>query len=357
MACSTVNLMKLKLDSFDQMHQDLSYRMHTSNPELKTILSHNEWKGTPLTKSGRFTNHEHPFDTGIADVLKWQLTANPDKAIKKRDNWRLQPVAYNDWLTANVDCIVWLGHSTFFIRLGGATVLIDPVFGDLSFFIKRFVKFPLDPNKLKNLDYILLSHDHRDHMDEPSIKALSKNNPNARYLTGLGNEGLLKNITNSTLIQSAGWFQKFETPNSPLEVFYLPSRHWGRRYLNDTNMRLWGAFVIRSATKTIYFSGDTGYGSHFKETAALFPDVTHAIIGIGAYKPEWFMGSNHISPKDSIKGYHELGAKHLIPMHYGTFDLSDEALSDPYQTMLQQQEMGNIKGQLIMPQPGEVLEL
>lgn len=329
----------------------------TSNPTLETILPPDKWNGTPLTKSGNFTNLEHPFDLGMADVLKWQLSPNPDKERKKQETWRLQPAPYKDWLTSKVDCIVWLGHSSFFIRLDGATVLIDPVFGDLSFFIKRYAKFPLDPNKLKNLDYVLVSHDHRDHMDEPSIKALAKNNPNARYLTGLGNEGLLKDFTNSNLIQSAGWFQKFDTPNSPLEIFYLPSRHWGRRYLTDTNVRLWGAFVIRSSTKTIYFSGDTGYASHFKQTAKLFPDITHAIIGIGAYKPEWFMQGNHISPTDAIRGYHELGAQHLIPMHYGTFDLSDEALSDPYLAIQHHYEMGNIKGTLWLPQPGEVLEL
>lgn len=329
----------------------------TSNPKLETILPHTEWQGTPLSPSGRFVNHEHPFNTGMADVLKWQLTPNPDKQLKKRDNWRLQPAPYNDWLSSNVDCIVWLGHSSFFIRLSGATVLIDPVFGDLSFLIKRFVKFPLDPSKLKKLDYILLSHDHRDHLDEPSVKALAKNNPNAHYLTGLGIEGLLQNLTGSKLIQSAGWFQKFHTPNSPLEIFYLPSRHWGRRLLTDTNVRLWGAFVIRSGNKTIYFSGDTGYGSHFKKAGELFPGISHAIIGIGAYKPEWFMGSNHISPQDAVKGFNELGAQYLLPMHYGTFDLSDEALSDPYRVMLKQQELGRIKGQLLLPQPGEVVEL
>ncbi|CAN5338174.1 MBL fold metallo-hydrolase [soil metagenome] len=328
-----------------------------SNPNLETILSPTDWKGTPVSKEGRFVNHEHPFSTALADVLKWQLTANPDKDLKKHDKWRLQPVAYNDWLTSNIDCIVWLGHSSFFIRLDGKTILIDPVFGDLSFFMKRFVKFPLDPSKLKNLDYILLSHDHRDHLDEPSIKALAKNNPNAHFFTGLGIEGLLQSFTGSKLIQSAGWFQKYQTPNSPLEIFYLPSRHWGRRFLTDTNVRLWGAFVIRSSTKTIYFSGDTGYGSHFKKAAELFPDITHAIIGIGAYKPEWFMGANHISPQDAVKGFNELGAKHLLPMHYGTFDLSDESLSDPYQSMIKQREMGNINGVLILPQPGEVVEV
>ncbi len=330
---------------------------YTSNPELETILPPTEWKGTPVSGSGRFVNLEHPFNTGMADVLKWQLGGNPDKAAKKLEQWRLQVVPYNDWLTSTVDCIVWLGHSSFFIRLDGKTILIDPVFGNLSFLVKRFVKFPLEPSKLKNLDYILLSHDHRDHLDEASIKSLANNNPNARYLTGLGIDGLLKSYAQSELVQSAGWFQKFHTPDSPLEIFYLPSRHWGRRFLTDTNVRLWGGFVIRSSGKTIYFSGDSGYGSHFKQAGELFPDITHAIIGIGAYKPEWFMGSNHISPTDAVRAFNELGAKHLIPMHYGTFDLSDEALGDPYRVMLQQQEMGNIHGQLLLPRPGEVLEM
>jgi L-ascorbate metabolism protein UlaG (beta-lactamase superfamily) len=96
------------------------------------------------------------------------------------------------------------------------------------------------------------------------LKVLAKNNPKAIYLTGLKVDKVIKNITRSTSIEAAGWYQQFNT-KSELTITYVPSRHWGRRYLTDTNVRLWGGFVIQAAGKTIYFGGDSGYGSHFAD--------------------------------------------------------------------------------------------
>ena len=126
--------------------------------------------------------------------------------------------------------------------------------------------------------------------------------------------------------------------------------------MSDENKRLWGAFLIRSKDKTIYFSGDTGYGSHFKEVKELFGNIAVAIIGIGAYKPEWFMHPNHVSPQDAVKGFHEVGAKIFIPMHYGTFDISDEPVGEPLRIVEALERENKIQGKVKALSLGESFE-
>lgn len=330
----------------------MSYR-YLHNAALQTLLPPEKWKGTPVDKRGNFTNHEYPFVADWRALLRWQTETNPQKEAKKRDTWRLRVMHHTDWLHSTADCIVWLGHSSFFIRLAGTTLLTDPVFGDVSFLVKRKAKFPVNPELLRGIDVILISHDHRDHCDVPSLQLLAKQNPDALYLSGLNMLPLLSSITKSKNIQTAGWYQQFHTPDLPITLSFLPARHWAKRDLFDTNKRLWGAFVLQSLSKTIYFSGDSGYGSHFKEAAALFPNLDYSIIGVGAYKPEWLMEGNHISPQNALKAFEEMEAQNFIPKHYGTFDLSNEALSDPYHYLLQIQQNKTSKGNVHLPHVGE----
>lgn len=327
----------------------------TSNPTLQTRVLPFEWKGTPLDANGRFMNHEFPFINSFKELLKWQTMKNPQKAEKKKDTWKLACKTDSAFLTSTSDCIVWLGHASFFIRLAGITLLIDPILFDVSL-LKRKSPLPVDPTQLKNIDYILISHDHRDHCDKKSLQILSKNNPDAVYLTGLNVDAVIKKITKSNSIQAAGWYQQYNT-KPEITITYVPSRHWGRRYLSDTNLRLWGGYVIQGAGKTIYFGGDSGYGSHFVDIASIFPAVDYAMIGIGAYKPEFFMGQSHLSPVDGIKAFNDTKAKYLIPMHYGTFDLSDEPLGDPIRVLKAEQEQQHVESEILYVSAGEVISV
>ena len=118
---------------------------------------------------------------------------------------------------------------------------------------------------------------------------------------------------------------------------------------------LWGGFVIRAAGKTIYFMGDSGYGSHFKEIAKYFPAPDICIMGIGAYSPEWFMGPSHITPENAVKAFNEMGGKTFIPMHYGTFDLADEPFGEPLRKINALRPQ--INGELLTPAVGEIVLL
>lgn len=323
-----------------------------SNPNLKTIKDTNNWKGTPLDTKGRFVNHEFPFEPYFSEVWKWQTTRNPQKAEKKNDTFRLQVVTDTSFLHNSENAIVWLGHASFFIRINGVSMLCDPVLFNVGALLNRQSAFPFDPNLLKNIDYILLSHDHRDHMDEKSLQFLHQNNPDAVFLCGLKMDAWLNKMLKKPVVETAGWYQQFSRSKNKVNVYFLPARHWSRRGLYDTNQHLWGAFFIECEGKRIYFSGDTGYGSHLQEVDELFGPVDVCIIGVGAYKPEWFMNSNHISPQDAVKASNEMQAKHFIPMHYGTFDLSDEPLGEPYRLLHQLKAGGILKAELNALQVG-----
>ena len=326
---------------------------HVNNPALKTIKP--DWPGTPLDNNNRFANFEYPFVPKMSDVLKWQFTRNPQKKEKEQDIFRLRHREDTSFLQRSDDCIVWLGHASFYIRLAGVQMLIDPVFYDQRF-VKRYARHAFGPGVFDNLNYLLISHDHLDHCQERSVREVVAHNPGITVLTGLNMETLLKPWCQDAAIQMAGWYQQYDT-GSAISIYYLPTRHWCRRGLTDTNKRLWGAFIIKTSGKTIYFGGDTGYGSHLKEVKKLFPDIDVAIIGAGAYKPEWFMHPSHISPTDTLKAFQEVGARTLIPMHYGTFDLSDEPPGEPYRILKAAQTAGTINGSLLLPDLGECCSL
>lgn len=352
---------------------------HRFNPSLKTIEfpDKRDWRGTPTDNKGRFINLNHPFYPELSKLLRWQLSANPDKEKKRNDTYR--PALNNEGRRfireSNEDGIVWLGHASFFIRLGGVTMIIDPVFGDISPGPKRLVAPLFNAEDFTTTDYVLLSHDHRDHADEKSIKQLKAVNPQCQYLTSLGCDDLLKQWTSSDKIQGAGWYQQYAMDATKgVTITYLPSRHWCRRGLNDINKRLWGAFMIEyqmplvaqgeynglqseSKKLSIYCSADTAYDTHLAEVKELFGEPDICIIGVGAFKPEWFMGSAHISPNDAVIAVNEMGAKTMIPMHYGTFDLSDEPIGEPIRILEELRDNHTLNAKLLLPAIGEVIRV
>jgi L-ascorbate metabolism protein UlaG (beta-lactamase superfamily) len=278
---------------------------HTSEPGLQTIKP--DWQGTPLDLDGRFMNDEFPMVMRPSRLLQWQLSRNQFAEEKAGDTWRPNVADPTEFLNSDRDGLIWLGHASVYIRLNGVTILTDPIFGAPPL-VEPYVDLP---NPLEK------------------IREIAQRFPNAKFLAGMRSEDLLRSfITPTNDIRTAGWFQRFDL-NEPVEIYFLPVRHWSRRGLFDTNERLWGGFVIKGGETSIYFGGDSGYARHYTQTGEAFPEIDYFLIGIGAYEPRWFMEPNHNNPADAVKAFTDTGARTLIPIHYGTFNLSDEPPSAP----------------------------
>ena len=300
------------------------------------------WEGNLIDQKGRFINEEFPFLPKTSDLLKWQLSGNKFREEKKNDAWRLEVRDPSDFLAGGRDGILWLGHASFFIRLNGVSILIDPIF-DTPRFVRRYVDVPSQLEQIRNVDFVLLSHDHRDHADESSLRKIAEKFPNAVFIGGLRMDDILNEWkTPDNPIATAGWFQKYDT-DGRVKFYFVPARHWSRRGLFDMNKRLWGSYVIESETTKIYFGGDSGYGRHYREIGELFPNIDYFLIGIGAYEPRWFMEPNHNDPGDVVKAFQDAGARTLVPMHYGTFDLSDEPPGQPLKFLLNEAEAAGVR--------------
>lgn len=329
---------------------DITY---VKNLELKTILP--DWRGNPVI-NGKFIDPNSRFTGTFQRFLKWQFTRNDKREDKRNEKWRLKVVKDKSFLNRKDNCVVWLGHASFFLQLGGTRMIIDPVFGRISGIVPRYSELPCNVEDIKNIDYVLLSHAHRDHCDRTSLKALwLQNDP--MLLTSLNTGKIAGSWINGLRYQEAGWYQQYNLKDKNLRITFLPTRHWSNRNMMDINQTLWGSFVIEADGKTIYFGGDSGYCTYPKQTRELFPNIDIAMIGIGAYYPFFMMQDVHTGPHDALKAFHDTGAKTFVPMHYGTFDLADEPLGEPYRIMQSLQAEKKINGDLRLLNVGEVMTL
>ncbi|MBO9204394.1 MULTISPECIES: MBL fold metallo-hydrolase [Niastella] len=313
------------------------------------------WKGTPVDRKGRFLNHEYPFYQNYLKILQW-LPSHLFNLIRNRNISFDAIIHSNNEFLYQPNTLIWLGHASFYLNLNGVKVLIDPHFYNTSIY-KRHTPPPITPELFTGINLILISHDHADHCDKKSLRLLLQKNPAAMVLSGSGMEKLLRSCSkNPVKIITAEWYQQYPLSGLP-EIYFVPSRHYCKRIFERFNGKLWGGFVIKYTTgneddRTLYFGGDSGYGNHFKDIQALFkPDV--AILGIGAYEPLWFMHPNHMSPRYAVKAFDATGAVSMIPMHYGTFNLSNENMHCPIAAL--QQEAGN--RHIIALLAGEILPL
>lgn len=325
---------------------------YTENPELSYNAKPSNWKGTPQLSDGTYQNLFHPFESSLLDVFKWKTSSNPQAKLKENDTRKLPSVKITSLDNSSEDQLIWLGHASFLIRVNGKTIITDPVWLD-NWVLKRQSTLPLDPEEFKNIDYILISHDHRDHCDEETIKLITSINPQVKILAGLNMKPLIASWTKNKIeIEEAGWFQKFSTEIG-LDITFVPARHWSRRGLMDTNKRLWGGFYIQTEGKRLYFMGDSGYGPHFKLIEETLGSPDYALMGVGAFRPIWFMHPAHTSPSDAGQAFLEMNGKHFIPMHFGTFDLSDEPLLEPLDILKSSPEL--VDNRMIDPVIGKNL--
>lgn len=266
--------------------------------------------------SNRYTSPK----ISLLTILKWQWSKFPH--TQKPEPSKL-PLIFQEDLPSG-EYALWLGHATLWLKLGETTIAIDPVLGNLPLY-RRYSPLPLPKEKLF-ADVILITHSHYDHYDHPSIRYLLQQNPQTIIVAPAGFWRYLKGSIDRERCFEMEWWESVMIGG--LFITFVPSLHWSNRIYLDRNKTLWGGYVIQNNDHTLYHSGDTAYGEHFKEIGERFT-IDEAFLPIGAYRPEAIMKLVHTSPPEALQAAHDLGVKTLIPIHYGTFKLSDESVDEP----------------------------
>jgi L-ascorbate metabolism protein UlaG (beta-lactamase superfamily) len=276
-----------------------------------------------------FFNPGEVSDRGLRDLIKWKMTSRAVPWPSHVDVVRrpLPPAPQGDGVTAT-----WIGHATFLLRTKSCAVLTDPIFSDVAgplpwLGARRAAPPGLDFDAVPRVDLILLSHDHYDHCDLPTLRRLARRDDPV-VVTPLGHRQLLEGAGLLRIVELDWWQAGTVLPG--VDVTLVPARHWSRRRPFGTNKRLWGGFMARMGGRLVYFAGDSGYQEGlFAEIGRRCGAPDLALIPIGAYEPRWFMSTAHMNPAEAFRVHREVGSRHSIAMHWGTFQLTDEGREQP----------------------------
>ena len=250
--------------------------------------------------------------------------------------------------------VLWFGHSTFLLNMAGQIILVDPVFSDsaspISFLVKRFQKPVIELEELPHVDTIVISHDHYDHLDMNTVKFFAQKTTN--FITPLGVGEHLKSWgIGAERITELDWWQ--ETQVSEVKFIATPAQHFSGRGLVKQNHTLWASWVIQSESQNIYFSGDSGYDSHFKDIGEKYGPFDLAFIENGQYNLRW--EAVHLLPEQSAQAYFDLKAKRYLPVHWGMFELSLHSWYEPIERIVALGESQGIN--VVAPRFGEVVKI
>jgi N-acyl-phosphatidylethanolamine-hydrolysing phospholipase D len=261
---------------------------------------------------------------GLWAYLRWQLfERNPyDRSAEPS-----VPSVENDgaYLAGVEDSasITWVGHATFVVHEGDDVFLTDPHFGKRSFIPARSTPPGLPLAAIPADAFAVISHNHYDHLDESTIEALPAS---VGYYVPLGMAEWFR-ARGRTDVTELDWWQSAE--RGRFTITCLPSQHWSLRMGQPTNSTLWCSWLVDSGERRYYFAGDTGYFPGFAEFGRSWDSIDVAMLPIGAYAPRWLMSYQHMDPVQAYRAFQDLGAHYLLPMHWGTFDITDEPLDLP----------------------------
>ena len=317
-------------------------------------------RSLPLWDGERLRN-VHPILPGLRDpsaprpTLREFLRGDPSRvppaplpATDPRQGWAKRP--------ASGLRTTWLGHSTVLIEIDGWRVLTDPVWGQRAspFTVmgpKRFQPVPIELRQLPPVDAVVISHDHYDHLDYPTIRALAKSR--VPFITSLGVGAHLEawGIPAERITELA-WWESHCVPGTGLTVTAAPSQHFSGRGLKDRNLTLWSSLVIAGERHRVFFSGDTGLTTEYEVIRDRLGPFDLVMLEVGAFHPSW--GDIHLGPANALQAHELLGGGVLMPVHWGTFALSTHAWDEPVETLLSQADP--TRAHLLLPRLGEPLE-
>ncbi len=267
------------------------------------------------------------------------FTALPRLMLEPRVKWparidepRKQPAPRGDAAAV----VTFIGHSTFLIQTAAGNILTDPMYseraGPCGLIGPRRTRPPaVRFEDLPPISIVLLSHNHYDHCDLPTLRLLARR-CDPMVITPLGNAALVRS-TGIRRVEELDWWQDANTARLPLTL--TPAHHFSARGPHDRNRALWGGFVIAAGDRRMYFAGDTAYGPFFSDVASRLGPIDLALLPVGAYEPRWFMQAVHMNPAEAVQAHLDLRAVESIGMHFGTFQLTTEGIDEPLRALEQ----------------------
>jgi N-acyl-phosphatidylethanolamine-hydrolysing phospholipase D len=302
--------------------------------------------------------------------LRWwrDRLRNPPPADPDPSEFALARPTF-EWPTAPVNrlTLTWVGHSTFLVQIGGLNILTDPIWSTRASPFpwmgpRRVVPPGIPFDQLPPIDVVLQSHDHYDHLDDLTVCRLEARNPGAQWMVPLGVGSFLRR-RGVHEIAEFDWWQ--EARRGPLAIGCTPAQHFSGRTPWGRDQALWCGWSVATADRRLYFAGDTGYHPEFAAVGKRFGPFDVVLLPVGAYEPRWVMRTVHMNPEEAIRAFQEIqqvglahGPTRLVPMHWGTFKLTDEPLDEPpYRALLAWQAAGLAREQYCQLTHGETLTL
>jgi L-ascorbate metabolism protein UlaG (beta-lactamase superfamily) len=266
----------------------------------------------------------------LSDFLRWRFTRDPKTwpEIPAFQEFDIPPPKVPESSLR----AAFVGQSSMLLQTANLNILTDPIWSTRAspvswFGPKRSVTPGIVWEDLPKIDAVLISHNHYDHTDLPTIERLIKRD-NPKFIVGLGLDTFLRNSFPSIGVTALDWGDSYEL-TAQVKIFFLPMQHWSARGIFDRRQTLWGAFVVQAPGGNIYFAGDTGYTEDFKKAAERFGEFSLAILPIGSYEPRWFMKYLHLNPEEALQAHLDLKAEQSLGIHWGTFPLADEGFDEP----------------------------
>jgi len=278
-----------------------------------------------------FTNQDPVAHGSVGRFLRWQLrrergpwVAIPDAAPGPAPPEGVGPGRLR---------VTWVNHATALLQVDGLNVLTDPIWSErcspVSWAGPRRVRVPgIRFEDLPPIDVVLVSHNHYDHCDLPTLRRLAAEH-GPRFLVPLGLRALLEG-EGIARVEELDWWAEAGLGDDPaVEAVCVPAQHFSNRGLTDRNATLWAGWVLRTAAGPVYFAGDTGFGRHFAQVRDRFGPPRLALLPIGAFRPRWFMAAVHVDPVEAVRAHQLLGAGTSLAIHHGTFALGDDGQTEP----------------------------
>jgi L-ascorbate metabolism protein UlaG (beta-lactamase superfamily) len=302
--------------------------------------------------SGGFIN---PLLTGTErnffDILKWKLASrNEYRDLYRYERVRSVKIDFKAIEGKGGLSVTFVKHASIFINDGDASILVDPVFFFLPG-VRNFTPLAFRPSEFPVPDYVLITHDHFDHL---SLRTLKLFKEKSRLITPLGYNSLIKGYQKRH--EEFDWFDSYN--DGKREIISVPSNHWCfRNPIRGRNSSLWCSYLIKtSGSQNIFIAGDTAYHDYFADIGKEFK-IDLAVFNLGAYEPEWFMNPAHINPRDTVKAFQELGANRLMIVHWGSFRLGDDPVWLPPVDIALNMKKAGLSEKLVHLEHGETLFL